>query len=132
MAFRITKTCVVCKKEYQAKSKNQKYCGWDCRLKGDPDSYARERYIIFQRDEFRCAYCGATAYGDGVRLHTDHIVPKVSGGKDIAGNLITSCKDCNLSKNAGQLPDSIKLIILEEVRRRNKVAMLSDYLSIRL
>jgi 5-methylcytosine-specific restriction endonuclease McrA len=41
----------------------------------------------------RCAYCGAD--GD---LHIEHVVPISKGGPHAIGNIISACKDCNMSK----------------------------------
>jgi 5-methylcytosine-specific restriction endonuclease McrA len=48
-----------------------------------------------------CAYCGSHLYwtGDKSKLHFDHIVPKISGGKTV----VPVCHHCNLSKSAMSL-----------------------------
>jgi 5-methylcytosine-specific restriction endonuclease McrA len=51
---------------------------------------------IFQRDEFRCVYCGNPFERD--RLTIDHVEPRMRGGDRSAGNLVTSCKECNRAK----------------------------------
>lgn len=56
----------------------------------------RVRFQIFQRDGFRCVYCGATARTS--QLHIDHVVPVSKGGTDQPSNLATACADCNLGK----------------------------------
>lgn len=58
----------------------------------------RLRYKIFQRDNYRCRYCGGTPE-EGYQLHVDHIIPRSKGGKDIEENLITSCNLCNEGKS---------------------------------
>jgi 5-methylcytosine-specific restriction endonuclease McrA len=40
-----------------------------------------------------CYYCGAQ------HQHIDHLVPISRGGRHSVGNLISSCSNCNLSKN---------------------------------
>lgn len=55
---------------------------------------ARRRYLVLQRDGFRCRYCGAT----GVPLHVDHITSVANGGTDDDQNLGAACADCNLGK----------------------------------
>jgi uncharacterized protein (DUF2249 family) len=52
-----------------------------------------------QRDCFRCQYCGRSSH-DGATLHVDHVTPKIDGGSDDDGNLLTACSDCNLGKSA--------------------------------
>ena len=55
------------------------------------------RYDILKRDGYKCKICGRGAE-DGVKLHVDHIVPIVKGGKTVPENLQTLCQDCNLGK----------------------------------
>jgi len=61
----------------------------------------KRRFRIFERDSFRCVYCGRSAV-DGltisVSFHEDHVFPKSLGGADIDENLVTCCADCNLGK----------------------------------
>lgn len=54
------------------------------------------RRNIFLRDGFTCQYC---AIRPGVReLNLDHVMPRSRGGRSSWDNLVTSCRDCNLSK----------------------------------
>jgi len=56
------------------------------------------RFKVFQRDAFTCRYCGRSPLEDKVKLHCDHIVPRVRGGEDELENLVTACSDCNSGK----------------------------------
>jgi 5-methylcytosine-specific restriction endonuclease McrA len=57
------------------------------------------RLKVYERDRFRCRYCGRTPITDlTVELHVDHIVPFASGGKTVLENLQTLCMQCNLGK----------------------------------
>lgn len=56
----------------------------------------RDRFLILQRDGFRCRYCGASPDRDAI--HIDHIIPLDKGGPDTAENMITACSKCNLGK----------------------------------
>ena len=79
-----------------------------------------ERLAIFERDHYRCRYCGVR-YVDKKTgkpvisyrpqpapwerwsravglLHIDHVIPKVLGGPTVPWNLVTACRDCNLKK----------------------------------
>ena len=62
----------------------------------------RER--IYQRDHYRCVYCGADLSENRSELSLDHILARVSGG-DVTDpkNLLTCCRCCNSSKNATPL-----------------------------
>ena len=51
---------------------------------------------IFARDEYSCVYCGR-AHPD-VELSVDHVEPRMRGGDNSEGNLVTACVDCNRQK----------------------------------
>lgn len=51
----------------------------------------RER--IFARDHYRCVYCNAAPPAHELTL--DHVEPRVKGGDQSDGNLVTACKTCN-------------------------------------
>ena len=59
-----------------------------------------KRFNIFNRDNFRCTYCGRSSSEDGVKLEVDHIIPVAKGGKNTEENLTTACYQCNRGKNA--------------------------------
>lgn len=57
------------------------------------------RYLVLKRDRFRCVVCGRSpAATPGLELHIDHILPFARGGKTVADNLRSTCRDCNLGK----------------------------------
>lgn len=59
------------------------------------------RFYIFERDNFKCEYCGSKkGTHNNVILHVDHIIPVSKGGKNNICNLVTSCEKCNLGKGA--------------------------------
>jgi len=55
------------------------------------------RYLIMERDGFRCRICGRTA--KETKLEVDHIIPVSKGGTDSLNNLWTLCIDCNRGKS---------------------------------
>jgi 5-methylcytosine-specific restriction endonuclease McrA len=57
------------------------------------------RFDVFNRDGFRCRYCGRGP-GDGVFLEADHVLARANGGSDTLDNLVTACGDCNRGKSA--------------------------------
>ena len=62
---------------------------------------ARLRFLVMQRDGFRCVKCGASpATTAGVLLHVDHIQAWALGGETLVDNLQTLCEICNLGKGA--------------------------------
>lgn len=59
----------------------------------------RLRFKIFERDQFKCVYCGS-GIEMGITLHIDHIIPVAEGGTSEEANLATACDQCNLGKGA--------------------------------
>ncbi len=53
---------------------------------------------VFRRDGFRCVYCGQVFPPDLLTL--DHVQPRVRGGDQSAGNVVTACRACNTEKAA--------------------------------
>ena len=60
----------------------------------------RELYVadidekaIFERDGYKCVYCGATE-----NLTIDHVVALANGGPHAPFNVVTCCASCNSSK----------------------------------
>jgi 5-methylcytosine-specific restriction endonuclease McrA len=60
-----------------------------------------KRNGIFERDEFRCVYCGEQFPAEELTL--DHVQPRVRGGDRSEGNLVTACKACNTLKGHRRL-----------------------------
>lgn len=54
----------------------------------------RER--LFRRDGMRCVYCGNVFPAEQLTL--DHVEPRVRGGDNSDGNLVTACRGCNTRK----------------------------------
>jgi hypothetical protein len=73
------------------------------RHRGSPRSGVtkRVRFLILERDGFRCRYCGATP--DVAELVIDHVIPVADGGSDEPDNLATACGDCNAGKGGRPL-----------------------------
>ena len=117
--------CKTCGKEFKKNNKLHLYC-WDCK---HINAFRRNHFMIHKRDNFQCAYCGATSFF-GAELHLDHIIPKLDGGEDKAHNLITSCGQCNISKGNDRLSSNIEYLLLSEVEKRNKENKISPDLNI--
>lgn len=77
--------------------------------KGRPELALGLRFDVFQRDGFRCQYCGLSAR-DGALLHADHVIPESKGGPTTMENLVTACVDCNLGKSDKDLePEMVRM-----------------------
>ena len=61
----------------------------------------RER--IFERDGYRCVYCGQVFPSEELTL--DHVQPRLRGGDRSEGNLVTACGGCNVLKGHRRLSD---------------------------
>jgi 5-methylcytosine-specific restriction endonuclease McrA len=60
-----------------------------------------KRQRIFERDDYRCVYCGEQF---PVELLTiDHVQARVKGGDRSEGNLVTACGACNVRKGHRRL-----------------------------
>src|SRR3990167_6597447 len=55
------------------------------------------RFRVLKRDNFRCTYCGR-GIENGIRLETDHVIPRAAGGLNRMDNLVTACHECNIGK----------------------------------
>jgi len=60
-----------------------------------------KRNGIFERDGYRCVYCGNQF--DASELTLDHVQPRVKGGDRSEGNLVTACGACNTLKGHRRL-----------------------------
>jgi len=83
----------------------------------------KARFDVFNRDGFKCQYCGRTP--PAIVLELDHIIPKSKGGPDNIDNYITACFDCNRGKGKHRLdniPSSVNdnVELLKEKRRQLK------------
>ena len=116
--------CPICDKPFQKTYHRQKYCGGPCVGESIRQKTSGARFVIFNRDGFRCFYCGQSSFEHNIELQIDHIVPTVNGGKDHAGNLVTCCTTCNRQKTSTVL--SAENEMLAEVSRRNKIAQIDD------
>jgi 5-methylcytosine-specific restriction endonuclease McrA len=76
------------------------------------------RFLILQRDNFACRYCGARA--PTARLEIDHIHPRSEGGKDTWENLVVACKTCNLGKKARLFPDAVLRAVQASIPARRR------------
>lgn len=56
----------------------------------------KTRFILLQKFNFTCQYCGRTA--PHAELQIDHIFPRSKGGITVLENLVVACKECNLGK----------------------------------
>lgn len=55
-----------------------------------------KRMRIFERDDYRCVYCGERFAPEELTL--DHVQARVRGGDRSEGNLVTACTACNTLK----------------------------------
>lgn len=85
----------------------------------------KTRFEVFNRDEFRCQYCGQTP--PSVVLEVDHVHAKSRGGSDDIDNLLTSCFDCNRGKAANPLEAVPEALAAKQARRREAMEQLAAF-----
>ena len=73
-----------------------------------------KRNRIFDRDGYRCIYCGEQLPAEELTL--DHVQPRVRGGDRSEGNLVTACMACNTLKGHRRLS---RFLHDEPAARRN-------------
>jgi 5-methylcytosine-specific restriction endonuclease McrA len=76
------------------------------------------REEIFRRDGYRCVYCGEPFDADA--LTVDHVQPRVRGGDNSPGNVVTACGGCNTAKGHRKLAE---FLLAEPAARRNFLAL---------
>jgi 5-methylcytosine-specific restriction endonuclease McrA len=62
-----------------------------------------KRAEVFARDEYRCVYCGEVFPTEA--LSVDHVQPRVRGGDNSGGNVVTACGGCNTRKGHRRLAE---------------------------
>jgi len=67
------------------------------------------RQTLFERDSYRCAYCGK--HFPRPELTVDHIIPRSKGGKTNWDNTVSACRQCNFLK-ANRTPQEAKMPLL--------------------
>ncbi|PYP65974.1 MAG: hypothetical protein DMD26_09290 [Gemmatimonadetes bacterium] len=83
-------------------------------LRREGKGLSMKRLRIFERDAYRCVYCGQQFPSE--ELTIDHVEPRVRGGDRSDGNLVTACMGCNTLKGHRRLSD---FLLAEEVARTN-------------
>lgn len=81
------------------------------------------QWVVFQRDNYTCRYCGRT----GLPLTVDHVDLWEEGGATIPDNLISACKKCNKDRGRMQYSDwlnsevyvKVSASLPEEVMKKN-------------
>lgn len=66
------------------------------------DAYIQ--WAVFQRDNYKCRYCGRT----GIPLTVDHVDLYEEGGATTERNLISACKNCNKDRGRTYYDDWLK------------------------
>jgi 5-methylcytosine-specific restriction endonuclease McrA len=112
--------CKTCGEAFYKKSANHVYCNAKCRpsQKSNWDNKSSNgRFVVLNRDKFRCIYCGkSSATDENIVMHIDHVHPVAKGGTDKLSNLVTSCSDCNLSKRDTILSNEKEMLQIVENR----------------
>jgi len=76
-----------------------------------------KRNELFERDKWKCHYCGETVTKENATL--DHLIPQYKGGKNTKENLKTSCLMCNSIKS-GKTYEEAAPLLLKSIAERKK------------
>jgi 5-methylcytosine-specific restriction endonuclease McrA len=68
------------------------------------------RRTVFQRDGYRCQYCGHQAE------NLDHVVPRSQGGEHSWTNVVAACRRCN-TKKGGRTPTQAGITLTSTPRQ---------------
>jgi 5-methylcytosine-specific restriction endonuclease McrA len=112
--------CRHCRNTFKKRSHSNQYCTNDCKeqyILLQRENTIKSKYLIFERDDFKCVYCGKSPIEDSVTLVIDHIEPYSINRNNNIYNLITSCVKCNIGK--GPLP--LRKEIYDRIIKRNKI-----------
>ncbi len=80
------------------------------------------RRTIFERDGYRCQYCGEVH--EERFLNLDHVIPRDQGGRTTWENIVTSCVRCN-SRKANRLPHQAGFVLRRRPTRPKHRAFVS-------
>jgi 5-methylcytosine-specific restriction endonuclease McrA len=69
---------------------------------------------LFERDHYRCQYCGD--HFPDHKLNMDHVIPRAKGGRTSWENIVTSCIPCNTRK-ANRLPHQASMHLMKKPER---------------
>ena len=83
---------------------------------------ARVRFLLFQRDGFRCVYCGHGP-AEGATLTVDHRLAQARDGGDDIENLVTACWSCNRGKSDLFLGHAEETPGFTGMRRRHELGL---------
>jgi len=72
------------------------------------------RLEIFERDEYKCTYCGKELTRMTATL--DHLTPQSDGGEHTKENLVTSCLACNSKRGNRPVQDAMNNVQSTEVQ----------------
>lgn len=62
------------------------------------------RKEVYQRDGYKCVYCGADLAAEARKICVDYVIPLMKGGASSRKNLVTSCKKCH-GRKGERTPD---------------------------
>lgn len=114
--------CPTCGEETIRKGSRTKRCRHCAELEQikKREIMTRSRFTIYERDDFKCVYCGSSPIEDGVKLVLDHIIAHRYSEDNSIYNLITACDGCNFHKGERYLTKEVYDRIIKRNIERNK------------
>ncbi len=73
------------------------------------------RKLIFERDGYKCHYCGIKVDENNATL--DHVIPISKGGNNSKENLVACCFECNSIKS-GKTLEEVAVKLLERLKNK--------------
>lgn len=93
---------------------------------GNKPRIPREEALkVFQRDQFKCQYCGLdglASFENWMLLTIDHVHPYSRGGPRHSHNQVTACQPCNLIKGThhfGSIDDARQFVMAKRSEWRD-------------
>lgn len=86
------------------------------------------RFDIFNRDWFKCRYCGKSPE-QGAKLQVDHVIPVAEWWGNEVENLVTACRECNIGKSKKLITSKMKNrdLVKEMKEMKEQVKILQKY-----
>jgi 5-methylcytosine-specific restriction endonuclease McrA len=120
----IDKSCIKCGFIIKVKRRNNKPICKLCQENSHIKQYKLNSFKIFERDNFKCIYCGRSSIEHGMILQVEHVMPEYTYENNSFLNIVTSCYECNFSKSIYKLSDDVVNRIID---RNKKLASNYSY-----
>ena len=123
--------CNICGEAFKTTHSGKKVCSDKCKKERDKIKSLEKKeltdFIIFERDNFRCVYCGKSSIEDSIKLEVEHIYPVRKDGDSELYNIVTACELCNRQKHTNVMKEENILRLWDETNKRNEVGGIEHF-----